>query len=1054
MAELPRGAVTFLFTDIEGSTQLVKRLRDRYPEVLAEHQRLLREAFAQHGGHEIDTQGDAFFFVFASAREAVLAAVEGQRSLAGHDWPEGADVRVRMGIHTGQAAPVDGRYSGVAVHRAARVSAAGHGGQILVSQTTHNLLEDEEEEIPGLALRDLGEQRLKDLDRPVRLYQVDVEGREAEFPPLRTEAPSPAAEPERRGPRRRTLLAGALAGVIAAAVAIPIFALGGGGGSGTALGDVGENALGVVDVESGDVRGAIDAPAAPSAVAVGVGVVWVASADANAVYAIDPTTNTVRDTIPVENEPGGIAVGGGSVWVTNSLAGTVSQISASEPYDVLETISVGNGPTGIAVGHGFVWVSNTTDHTVSKIRASTGRLLKTYAAGSDPGAIALGEGAVWVADKSTGTVTKLSRSGETLKNVDVGEGPAAVAVGAGAVWVANNLSGTVSKIDPATGEVMGVIQVGAGPTGIAVAGGDVWVANELSGTVSRIDPATQKPTTIPVGGRPTAIAPGNGVVYVTVRPAGTSHRGGTLVVTADADANLTSIDPAVAYSIDLWRLLSLTNDGLLTYRRAAGQGGYQLVPDLARSMPVVSEDGTTYTFQLRPNIRYSTGRVVRASDFRYSAERVFQIRPKPEPGAMDNFRAVRGAGRCTPKRCDLSKGIVADDASGTVTFHLRAPDSDFLYKLASTFAAVVPAGTTLEAAKRRPLPATGPYRIASFISNRSLRLVRNPRFRQWSSAAQPQGFPDEFVLKVVRSTKRRIGLVEDGRADLTSSIFESLRVAPAFRSQLHGHLAPNTVYLAFNPNKPPFDNVRARQAINYAVDRERVVELAGGEEAARPTCQVLPPNFPGYSRYCPYTLDPSADGSWTAPDAAKAARLVKASGTAGMEVTLWFPQGWQGAPGRYYASLLESLGYRVRFRSAFCHTKAGKPCVGAENVEAYFDALTGGATPPQIMVSGWFSDYPAASNFIDLLFSCSSTFNFGDFCDRGLARKSDAALKLQARDPASAGGLWAEVDHEIVDKAAWVPLYNTYGSDFVSKRVGNYQYHPQYGPLLSQMWVR
>src|SRR5262249_13482012 len=117
MADLPRGAVTFLFTDIEGSTRLVKQLRDRYPEVLGDHQRLLRDAFAAHDGHEVDTQGDAFFVAFATARDAVLAALDAQRALADHDWPPGVAVKVRMGIHTGQASLSDGRYSGIAVHR-------------------------------------------------------------------------------------------------------------------------------------------------------------------------------------------------------------------------------------------------------------------------------------------------------------------------------------------------------------------------------------------------------------------------------------------------------------------------------------------------------------------------------------------------------------------------------------------------------------------------------------------------------------------------------------------------------------------------------------------------------------------------------------------------------------------------------------------------------------------------------------------------------------------------------------------------------------------------
>src|SRR5262245_5448062 len=168
VSEPASATATFLFTDIEGSTALLKQLRERYPEVLADHHRILREAFAAHGGREIDNQGDAFFIAFRRAREAVLAAAAAQRRLAKHDWPDGASVRVRMGIHTGEADLAGERYVGVSVHRAARISALGHGGQVLVSQTTAHLIEDEEDELPGLSLRDLGEHRLKDLERPVR----------------------------------------------------------------------------------------------------------------------------------------------------------------------------------------------------------------------------------------------------------------------------------------------------------------------------------------------------------------------------------------------------------------------------------------------------------------------------------------------------------------------------------------------------------------------------------------------------------------------------------------------------------------------------------------------------------------------------------------------------------------------------------------------------------------------------------------------------------------------------------------------------------------------
>jgi class 3 adenylate cyclase/DNA-binding CsgD family transcriptional regulator len=189
MTDLPHGAVTFLFTDIEGSTKLVKTLRDSYADVIAEHQRLIREAIGKHGGHEIDSQGDSFFAVFASATNAVRCALDAQRALAGYPWPGDIRVNVRMGVHTGNATPSSGRYTGLAVHRAARICAAAHGGQVLISQATLTIVEDEEEDL-GISLLDLGDQRLKDLDRPVHVYQLTARGLDDAFPRLRTEAPA------------------------------------------------------------------------------------------------------------------------------------------------------------------------------------------------------------------------------------------------------------------------------------------------------------------------------------------------------------------------------------------------------------------------------------------------------------------------------------------------------------------------------------------------------------------------------------------------------------------------------------------------------------------------------------------------------------------------------------------------------------------------------------------------------------------------------------------------------------------------------------------------
>jgi len=247
MPELPRGTITFLFTDIEGSTRLLKELRGRYGELLADHHRLLRGAFAEWGGQELHCQGDAFFVAFRRAKDAIAAVVAAQRALAAHSWPDGLAFRVRMGLHTGEPSPSEAGLVSLAVHRAARICSAGHGGQVLLSSTTCDLVEDE---LPDdVRVRDLGEHRLKDLDRPERLFQLEIAGLPADFPPLKALESQPAratpfldgeeelaaaaqaAVAARRLPRRRTLLLAVLVSVLAA-LAVTVALVSGGGESG------------------------------------------------------------------------------------------------------------------------------------------------------------------------------------------------------------------------------------------------------------------------------------------------------------------------------------------------------------------------------------------------------------------------------------------------------------------------------------------------------------------------------------------------------------------------------------------------------------------------------------------------------------------------------------------------------------------------------------------------------------------------------------------------------------------------------------------------------
>src|SRR5215213_6425253 len=195
MSELPAGTVTFLFTDIEGSTRLLHEFGDGYARVLADHRRLLREAFARNGGVEVDTQGDSFFVAFTEAPAALVAATEALQALARHPWPNGAAVRVRMGLHTGEPLVADDHYVGVDVHRGACIAAAAHGGQALVSERTRQLVA---REAVGGTLRDLGAHRLKDLPEAERLYQLVVDGLPSAFPPPRAyeEAPESAGLPD------------------------------------------------------------------------------------------------------------------------------------------------------------------------------------------------------------------------------------------------------------------------------------------------------------------------------------------------------------------------------------------------------------------------------------------------------------------------------------------------------------------------------------------------------------------------------------------------------------------------------------------------------------------------------------------------------------------------------------------------------------------------------------------------------------------------------------------------------------------------------------------
>jgi YVTN family beta-propeller protein len=877
---------------------------------------IARQGVEARGGSVIELRGDEALAVFGSPRQAIRAAVDLQQRFVDETLADPSlPLMVGIGLDAGEAVPLEGGYRGGALNLAARLCGQAGPGEVLTSPEVVHLARA----VDGIRYVERGEVHLKGLAQPVRIIRIVPEGDD----PAVALAPLTAARRPPPPPRSRLrswkLVAAAAAVVVAVAVMVPITLLGHGGNAGGCrpAADVSADSVGIFQPGNGCLTGQISLGASPSAIAAGDGSIWVTNVDAHSVSRVDPVRGVTIQTIQVGNGPAGVAFGGGFVWVTNSLDGTVSQLDPQTDTRV-NTIPVGNGPVGVAADARNVWVANSDDGTVTQIDERTGTPRAPIPVGQSADGIAVGGGSVWVSSESTGTVTRIDRSGNVVQSRPFGSGATAVALGQGAVWVANNLDGTVTRVDPASNSVLATIPVGDGPSGIAVTSTAVWVSNELAGTLSRIDPvrnvATEKVTT---GNRPEGIVVTGNQMFVAVRASGAGHRGGTLKV-LEPFANFISTDPAASDANT--KVLPLTNDGLTGFRRVGGSAGTSLVPDLAVSLPAPSAGGRSYTFQLRPGIRYSTGALVQPQDFRRAIERSLVL--NGEQGGY--YAGVVGAQACLAapnKPCDLSQGIVADPASNTVTFRLTSPDPDLLYQLALPSAYAVPAATPLH--PHLPLPATGPYEIASLDPNGDIRLIRNPMFSEWSPAAQPSGFPDVIVERFGGTPDAAVTAVVSGSADLakdaersSTALLDSVRTQHA--SQLEATPWDSTWFLVLNTQVPPFNDRRVRQALNFAVDRAHLRDLTLGQGLGQVTCQVLPPDFPGYQPYCPYTANPSAKGAWTAPDLKRARQLVESSGTAGKVVTVWIPRWIHFGPdaGRYVVSVLDSLHYKARFRFA------------------------------------------------------------------------------------------------------------------------------------------
>jgi peptide/nickel transport system substrate-binding protein len=508
-----------------------------------------------------------------------------------------------------------------------------------------------------------------------------------------------------------------------------------------------------------------------------------------------------------------------------------------------------------------------------------------------------------------------------------------------------------------------------------------------------------------------------------------------------------TIDPHINYTLQYFQINYFLYDGLVTFRKAGDATGFEVVADLAEELPPPEDGGKKYVFKLRKGIKFANGKELTTDDVVASFQRIFKV---SGPTAGTFYNGIVGADACLaePATCTLDGGVVADKEASTVTINLTEPDGEFLQKISIPHAAILPAETEARDYGTEPIPGTGAYVIESYDPNKQLKMVRNPYFAEWSQEAQPAGYPDVIDYDFGLTEEAAVTAIQNGQADWMFDPPPPDRLAEIgtkFVDQVFVHPLTAMWYAPMNTNLAPFDNILVRQAVNFATDRAAIVKLFGGSNLAQPACQILPPGFPSYVPYCPYTADPGE--VWSAPDLDKAKALVAESGTAGQEVRIVSEDTVVSrAIGVYLQDVLNSLGYKASVTPI------------SQNIQ--FTYIQNTNNNVQISISQWFQDYPSPSNFLEVLFSCASftpgsdaSVNISGFCDAGVDAMMTEAKNASITDPAKAAEIWTDVDKAVTDKAPVAVLFTPKRVDFISKRVKNFTFSPQFYWIISQSWV-
>ncbi len=473
------------------------------------------------------------------------------------------------------------------------------------------------------------------------------------------------------------------------------------------------------------------------------------------------------------------------------------------------------------------------------------------------------------------------------------------------------------------------------------------------------------------------------------------------------------LDPGLSDTIEGWGVMWNVYLPLLGYEHVSGPDGAKLVPYLAKSLPQISRDRRTYRLTLREGLRYSNGNPVKASDFKKTIERDFLL----DSVGAGFFRNIVGAKVFAKRQKGRIRGIVVDDATRTILIHLVAPQGDFSNVLASEFAAPVPAGAPAADTSLHPLPSTGPYEITSYQPKSGIVEERNPYFQAWRFHGNvPAGNPNHVTWDIVPNASVALHRVLSGQDDWMGYYqIPSARLPVIERKRkwrLKSFTPPNLMYFFMNTRVPPFDSVKVRRAVNYAISRQWLRRLAGG--LAHTTENILPRPYPSFQAHDLYRHD-----------LRKAIRLVHESGYAGRKVHVWNHDVAADLPfTEYLVSVLNRIGFR-----------ASEKVVTASS---YWTTIGDQKTGAQIGFADWVQDYPHPLDWFGLLdgrrITPTHNSNYANF-DAGWVNREIARLTRQPKLTPEVDARWAALDARVMRRAPWAPFLNQEEMDFFSARV-------------------